>query len=889
MTNRSIFFLFFSQILILHVSFINIFPDGYIFLGGDVIQYVAQGRILEVLRYMWNDMTVGEGTVTMHYPHFPLMFIFFKFVDFINLTPSQHSFLYYFLFLTASFWSFYCSSGYFFSTNEPRHGHHRIFFALLYTFNLYTFKLYYYVWGFTLFSILYILIPPLFGLIYQYLIKDKNQFFSLSIGLLAIVMLALNFPAANFPFLVATGLLVAVFILIIMILWRNEIDSFSTFLCKFTLIWVLFFLGTAWSFIPQAFELIGGLFYSASMHEEVFNLKQWVVWQAVKFPDIFFMTSNIADFKTIYPLAILSITPIFALLFFLIAGSNRKLMMLFTLMLIVLIVLTNKFVGILSDSLIGYIFTSNPILGALRSNDKTLIFFPFMIVMVISLGCKMSKKSHLIVLCLMMFTNAISIYPMFTGKIQQNHSLLLKKGQNITQSEYSFLIKIPNEYIDIAKKMNEEPLEFRYLDLPYSVLNSPGWINFPKWKAVGHNPIIQFFKHPIIHLNSFFFSGIGNYGPVWNEQTCEESLWIFTLAQYYNIRYFIYHLDVHPHFIKISHQKLDCYESKGLIEPIEKNDMFILYKISDSIFHPKFYAADNVLFASKENLFDQLKIAYLEQIQTKINKMVLFTDFTNVCKRLINRERETFQSKPIIEFRKITPIKYRVIIHNIKKPIPLVFSERYHRSWRMYPVPLGINQKMKITNQFGTISSNIFKDNRHDLEASSNDISIYLEKDFISNIGQGITSQTFGNDTYASTRPPLDINNLNIDFISKLLCGTIQNNNLPSGDYYETWFEKSMDDKYHLKANACLNSWIVDPDHIVENFPYAIKKNQDGTYDIELVIEFWNQRILYLGLFVSFALLVVILSYFLFILSRSICSKFCQRGKHPRLNSSNLG
>ena len=80
--------------------------------------------------------------------------------------------------------------------------------------------------------------------------------------------------------------------------------------------------------------------------------------------------------------------------------------------------------------------------------------------------------------------------------------------------------------------------------------------------------------------------------------------------------------------------------------------------------------------------------------------------------------------------------------------------------------------------------------------------------------------------------------------------GTIQNDNLSSGPFYETWFEKpAVEDIDHLMVNGYANSWTIDTNKVCkEEFCH---KNADGSYDFEFVIEFYSQRLYYLGIVIS--------------------------------------
>jgi len=92
----------------------------------------------------------------------------------------------------------------------------------------------------------------------------------------------------------------------------------------------------------------------------------------------------------------------------------------------------------------------------------------------------------------------------------------------------------------------------------------------------------------------------------------------------------------------------------------------------------------------------------------------------------------------------------------------------------------------------------------------------------------------------------------------------LQFNNDKVNGFFGSWvpFVKpdKIADEYHYKLNDFLNGWYVDVDE------YCVKnsmctKNADGTYDIEMVLEFFPQRWFYLGLLISGTTLVGCLGY----------------------------
>ncbi|MDP3975681.1 MAG: hypothetical protein Q8P95_02075, partial [bacterium] len=88
----------------------------------------------------------------------------------------------------------------------------------------------------------------------------------------------------------------------------------------------------------------------------------------------------------------------------------------------------------------------------------------------------------------------------------------------------------------------------------------------------------------------------------------------------------------------------------------------------------------------------------------------------------------------------------------------------------------------------------------------------------------------------------------------------VNNNSLPSGPLWETWFQEPLPEENHLMVNGYANSWWIDVDEICKKQNKCIQ-NPDGSYDLELVIEFWPQRLFYIGLAISGTTLLLILTY----------------------------
>ena len=190
-----------------------------------------------------------------------------------------------------------------------------------------------------------------------------------------------------------------------------------------------------------------------------------------------------------------------------------------------------------------------------------------------------------------------------------------------------------------------------------------------------------------------------------------------------------------------------------------------------------------------------------------------------------HQEKESFIS-PTLEFKKINPTKFRVRIHNAKGIFPLVFSENFDQNWKIY-----LSQKWQTNNNSLDPKRYLISEGNNLDQASLKEANSFIQEGLISDFGEGKG---------------------NVNFISKNIQGVIQNNNLPDGKKWETWLKKSINSAEHFEDEGYSSGWVINTQEICKNNSDCIK-NEDGTYDFEIVIEFWPQKMLYFGLFISVA------------------------------------
>lgn len=171
-----------------------------------------------------------------------------------------------------------------------------------------------------------------------------------------------------------------------------------------------------------------------------------------------------------------------------------------------------------------------------------------------------------------------------------------------------------------------------------------------------------------------------------------------------------------------------------------------------------------------------------------------------------------------VEYRKIHPAKYRIRLHGARGEVPLVFGETYSRGWRLYPRPYSPEPKAIFARSYTVDPNNV----RY--QAGVDETRQLHDQGLISTVGGG--------------------------FISKRYLGAIQNDNLAADSATETWFSSHLPEGLHLRVNGYANGWLVDVADICAN-AVSCHPNRDGSFDVELIMEFWPQQLLYMGLALS--------------------------------------
>ena len=535
-----------SQIFIFIIAYINIFPEGYIVSGADVIQLFNQEN-LDTFEYAWSQRTIGEGQFSLNYSYKYYYYLISFLSDILNMNPSQQSFLYYSLFFLFSFYSFFWAT---FVFNKKMHFSNRILISLVYVFNSYTLYLFYFTFGFSPFlTVIYVLIPVLFALFK--LFYDSSTLYEASkyMFLLSLVIYILNIPFGNLPFVVSIYLILFLWFLLYIIFFT----IYKPFLKTSALI-ILFFSINSWSLIPQIIALLDAGKRESGIHD----IGSWIINQSLPALDMFYMVPWVKHFSQVSFFSFGIFLVIFAIFLYLKNElNNKKQSLVFLILFLFVLFLTNKLIYFFPIEIVKHIFGNLP-LAVIRSYDKTLVFIPFLILIIIVINT--NKKIFIYsILCLSLLT----AFPFFTGKLQKDISVAhTNKNVNYKNSEYSFLVKIPSDYLKVSNIANKKSDQYKIMSLPYNVINSVGWSNYPQWKYVGADPTHQLFQRAIIDVNNvggMFSSDKSSYGKMFNDES-SNYLWILNFMKVLNIGEILYHKDVRFDFNQMSYFKIKDLE-----------------------------------------------------------------------------------------------------------------------------------------------------------------------------------------------------------------------------------------------------------------------------------------------------------------------------------------
>ncbi|MFH0829337.1 MAG: hypothetical protein V1907_04135 [Candidatus Kerfeldbacteria bacterium] len=834
------------------IFFANVFPKGYIVSAADDAFFFDMKGAARSYFYTWgNSLGNGSGQESMIQAVLPYQLIIVL-VSLLRLPDNIFQTLCIPAFTLMASASFFWSLRILFP-EDKKTAVRQVFFSLVYGLNGYTLYLFMHVFGYTFQQIFYLFIPVMMVLAYR-IIEGSGSKKHLVGFVVASFLCSMGF---NNPGFLVAFCLVLLFMSLFIIC--SNLRKGALYVQRSIIVYGVLFMTNIFWLLPYSTSVFSGASGLANSFDG-WDIVSWIKWQSTHILDIIrFMPINTVGKFPDYVirntalrmlLTVLSFLPVMLVAAGLLRKPDhyRRRGLFFLSFFAVLIVAIAKFYGPLAS--LSVKFFSLPVVNATRSYDKFMVFLPFVVMMLIYVYFISSSRINQTIKWVAIAVLVVFPLPFYTGKLQQNVSFAFDQDKNYLTATYSYLVKVPDDYSEASHIVNtESPYEFKVQYLPYGCINSPGWSQYPKWKFIGNDVTTKLFRKPVQTPSSFLNIGRFNYGETF--ATYPRPEWIMRLMGLMNDSYLVFNKDVDEKFLGDANDKISQLEDGGVIMPVFKKDYINLYTIDETYFLPLFYVPKDVVYAdigydrypdllSKEDFSprslyvlgnEEMNKGFFDRyvettkddnaaaIALHKTTLIVSTDKATDAPSLSATQQPTSLMTPgLIAFHKVNPIKYVITVSHAQKDFPLVFSETYDAKWKLYARP-----------------QNIVSAHAPSLPNTQDRFSI-TASDKQTLIDEGLLA-------YDGLR-----------YISKNFKGTIQNDNIPSGHFYETYFPSNntleIPAQYHFMANGYSNGWVVTTSDICGK-SIICTRNQDGTYNFNLVVEYYPQRLFYLGMMLT--------------------------------------
>lgn len=656
-------FIFGLFVLVL-VILVNIFPRGYVLAGGDTTQFIEASSNLKKIFFEWDSNAI-------------LFYSFFYFLNKIGISNTAQLSFYLGIFIFGSYISFYLFLKLLFNkiNNSVK-----VISSLIYSLNLYTLYIFTYAWGYSHYQSLYIFVPLLVGLFIKFL-REKKTIYGI---LFAVVLFFSSSGFANPAFALSFGILLIILTITLVFLkilkFEKQLIINLVFLFLISLLvnmyWILPTIpkmksGVDNLFSGNAIDFNWWLIHSSNPIIDTLRLSQGNSWY---FPGNFpykslLWTKNLFLFLTIIPSLLFAFS-----LFYLkkMDLKNKKFFIISSIIALILIMLVAKVRP--PFEIINHYFYNIWGFNTLRGYEKFAIFMPFVFAVIAFLFLEhIYKKSFKKIFFLISFLILIASLPFFIGGIQTKLCARFyaykTENRDYKKADFSFLVKIPNEYYKIRTILNHTNTDKFFIGiLPYGDPEGAGWTTYPKWKLTGADITHWLYRPGFISPYAQYFEE-EYFVKKFEEEYSMDSSWIVKLFGLMNSKYIIYHKDAPKSSVIASQYKMRVLENEGLIKNLSDNDYFTLYEINSDLVLP-------YISYQKENLEFQTDSIWIGRNFDKIK---------NSAKKA--------------DFKEINPKKFEInyIYSEFSKNI--VLAEVFNPNWKAYGIDKN-GRETEIKNHF---------------------------------------------------------------------------------------------------------------------------------------------------------------------------------------------
>lgn len=673
-------------ILFLVLSFvINEIPAGTFIAGGDFYQLIEINDNLDRNLFTWFNQ-IGQGQynpLIVTYPFYIIQYCLYN----IGFSYSNIANAVIFIFLISSFYSF------FFATkiiNENIPNNIKLLSSAIYAINNFTFTIFVHPWGFSNHFAIYIFIPLLFAFfercVSRYLTKDIVYF--------TVLFLISTMGFNNIAFLAALLFLQALLSIALFatkkfplkILTMKRIIFIFILELFLSIYFILPFISSQFEYLTKITggKIIGNIVTIFSFtSNNVYSIFSFTIY-----PDRYPLNNLYSDSNMFVALTLGYIIFLMVAILYQ-KGKQEKHWLHYMIVLLVLFFLLMR--GTVPFDTINLFIYSLPGFNLFRSADKLFTFYPFFYLISLTLLLYYTKFSKRIINSILIIILIIPI-PFYIGGIPKYLS-------HEFQDEYKYTIQIPIEYYKIKELINKDDSQLSIISLPYNVVNSINWANYPNWHFVGNDVLnllynkfyitANAYDHPFLETNLSFEE--------YNEAKIIDNERFLKLLQKFSGKYILLHKDIKKGLLdesRVTYNTIKQLEANNIIRKLDENEYFTLYELNKNYLVPLIFSDKNYLSFQKSNP-TKYKI-YLSNLTSKINiefhqshnsqwKLYLASDPNNLwCKQseyyTYTKTTECEYTKKIFEISDLTYIWKKPIFEDTHTMV-----DEYANSWTIDP------------------------------------------------------------------------------------------------------------------------------------------------------------------------------------------------------------
>jgi hypothetical protein len=644
-------FYFLGLLVLVIVVFINLFPRGYVFGGGDSVQFINIKNGFPWLFFSWNGST-------------SLFYLIFYFLGWLGVSDTTQLSFYLGIFLIGSYASFDAFSRLIFLKTA---GSLRMLSSLFYALNLFTLFVFTGNLGFSYFFFLYLFVPVLVGLFIKFL--ESGKFI---IGACFLVFILLASPGFGNPAFALSFSLLFLLLTIFLIVFRYVVLNRSLFFNLIILVFLSFLINMFW-ILPMVPQMKGGVANLYSGNAVDLN------WALQHSSSPIYLTLMLAHptkeyFPYDFPYQVVMFLKKFFIFLsflpaiFILTGTillkkfkntqEKKLFLALFAVLIALAMLLVK-VGYPFREINNFIFHIWG-LNTLRGVEKISIYIPFLLASMVLITANNFQKYKKWITWILILIVFIPL-PFFVGKIQQNISYRFPSGSNFQKYRLSFLVKIPQEYYDIQAIINNNEEKSFIAILPKTKNDGSGISDFPKWRFYGDDITKYLYDKQLIGANNKNFFKGWYFAEDFDKDSSGKYEWIVKLLGMMNSRYIIFHKDATEKYVEMAEPKMRLLEKEGVINKIQENNYFILYSIPNKFF-----------------------LSYISWQKVDISLESNASSISNNFEKIKENSRAA-------DFKEVNPRRYEVATNGEANNI--ILAEPFDVNWKAYIIDVNGKQK----------------------------------------------------------------------------------------------------------------------------------------------------------------------------------------------------